>query len=1754
MRIITLLFALTILCDFVYAGTTSRVANTQLCFIENAGQWNPDVLYKTKVAEGIVWITKRGIVYDHCIFDNISAADSKQGISLQQSGSLGKQLFDAPSIRGQVVTQTFAKANTTVQAVGNFQLPSVTNYFLGNDTKNWKHNVGSFKEVLVKNIYTGIDVRYYFQGNHLRYDFIVQPGANPANIAITFDGVDSLTRTSNNEILYSTSVGTITQKDLLSYQTEANDIKPIALSFTLRNGKTVGFTVHESYNKTKPLIIDPLVYSTLLGGGLDSFNVDYIKDFRITPQGNPVVTGGTYTIDFPTTVGAYQRTKSNNFDCFVTRFTPDARGVVFSTYIGARGSDEGSCLSLDANNNIIVGGNTMSSNFPTTTGVYSRTYSGRSDGFVLTLSADGYSLLNSTFIGAKDYDYINDIEYRNNAIYLCGATFSLLFPSTTGAYQTTRPADSLNATGFVAAFTSNLQTLSACTFLGGISNLLSITVDRTNTIVVSGVASDATYPTTAGSVDATYNGGSDGIVSKLNTTCTSLLYSTFIGGAKFDEVSAITTDTTNAVYGTGRTASSDFPTTAGVFDRTYNSVPNSQGDTYDGFLFKLTPSGNSLLYSTFIGGENDDHETAIAVDSNKNAVVVGVTYSYHYPTTTCCEDPSFNGNFDVCLTKFNETATELLYSTYLGGSGDDRATSVLTDNSGDIIIAGYTFMWSYPLTQGAFQVVRNGNDGFLTKLHPVPFLNVNAGPDFEYYCKGRAIQLYANMDLACGDEPFSFRWEPPSYLNNANIRDPISTTPYTMEYVVWISDRNGKVARNTVLVKVGGFMTLNSKDTTICESEKGKGVRIGNVARNGKGTITYSWSPTEGLSDSTIAQPIAKPLRTTTYILTARDSFNCEVSTSFRVKFSEPRISISDTAVCGTNEVQLKPYIYGGEAPYSVAWYDSTGKKLLTNNPTPRLPVSGITTFIIKIADRLGCPWIDTVKVKTYPGVLAFVTGDTVVCRGTAVTLYAKVTQGKKPFKLLWKSLDGVPVTTTDSTLTATVQSLSHFTYTVSDSNECMLTIPYSVNVEDPIQPKISISGTRKVLCPDTKITLNAGSYVNAKYLWSTNDTTQYITVTNAGVYWVRVSTLLGCAGYDTILIKKYENPKPRITLTDSVLCPGKSLTLQVNGVFKAYLWSPTNETTSTINVSVPGTYYVSVTDTNGCTALSPPAVVSASPESKPTIAGPSSLCPNSDATYSAPDSTDWTYDWKIVGNGVINGSSNNHSIQVLWNTNGIDSVIVTITNKKTGCTGRNAISVTISSELHPTLTLSGAPLLCRGGSIVLSAPNGYTSYKWNTGETTSTKKVTSSGRYWVYVERDGCTGTSDTIQINDAPPIAVNITGDSVFCPNTSAVLSTREQFKFYTWSTGEHTQQISVTSSGLYAVTVVDTNGCSATATYRVRERNSLQNNIRTINLGSIRIGNSVDTTITFINNTADDIILSNTVSINNPAYTVVSVTPPLGSTIPSGSTVQVVVRFTPSTASQQNVSVLLQETSPCPDSLLINIQATGIINKLHSIIRMTHVVTNAADTVYLPVILELDSPKTDLSHTTFTVHVQLNNNIFRCDSVTNGTLLQTYNDGNQQHITIQFNNHNVPVFDTLTKLVGIAMNSAPLQSPTTPSISWANQPDMTTDSIPGSIIIQGCFAEGRAILLLDKANVMIVPNPASTEQYAIVTSGEQGIHSIQIISEQGTIVYQTSFRKDSTDHTEHIFKTDIQSGVYMVVMQSPSGTQAKKMVVVR
>jgi hypothetical protein len=400
--------------------------------------------------------------------------------------------------RGATLALRFVGANATARPEGVRRLPGTVNYLLGNDPSRWRTSLPTYREVVYRDLWPGIDMAFRGDKGKLKYEFVLGAGARVQDIRLAYRGADGLSVDGRGDLLIHSALGTLVDSKPLSYQQIGGRHFLVPSRFALGSDGTFGFTVG-GYDPSDPLVIDPgLAYSTYLGGS----GQDLGRGIALDGAGDAYVTGNTLSADFPTTPGAFDTSFNVIDDAFVTKLNPAGTALLYSTYLGAGSTDWGYGIAVDGAGDAYVTGFTYSADFPTTPGAFDTSFNGVLDAFVTKLNPTGTALAYSTYLGGSSDDYGRGIaiDGAGNA-YVTGPTGSFDFPTTAGAFDTSYNGDVLDA--FVTKLNPTGTALLYSTYLGGSGRDASggIALDGAGNAYVTGETSSADFPTTPAAFD-----------------------------------------------------------------------------------------------------------------------------------------------------------------------------------------------------------------------------------------------------------------------------------------------------------------------------------------------------------------------------------------------------------------------------------------------------------------------------------------------------------------------------------------------------------------------------------------------------------------------------------------------------------------------------------------------------------------------------------------------------------------------------------------------------------------------------------------------------------------------------------------------------------------------------------------------------------------------------------------------------------------------------------------------------------------------------------------------------------------------------------------------------------------------------------------------------------------------------------------------------------------------------------------------------
>ena len=709
----------------------------QLQFVPNQGQWPEAAGAVRYVALGdtAAWLHDDGYTLR---FERWSAEERGNPIR-RCMGAVVRSRFLGARTSGFVVGREFATRH----------------HFLKGAVDQHVADVPSYETVTMTEVHPGIDVMFRplpldasgeAAKGPFEYDLLLEPGADLACFEVECDGVESLRIDDRGRLVAAviTPAGAheLVQQTPIAWQKTATGRRPVEVAFRLLGTTRYGF-VAEHLDPELETVVDPgVVWGTHLGGGL----TDRIHDMQWQPGSGVWVGGWTGSMDFPVTVGAFQTIGAA--DAMVARLADDGQSLVFASYLGGSSSDQVRGIALAPDQTATVVGFTNSGDFPLTAGAAQSLYAGSSpfidigDGFISRLSANGDSLLGSTYAGGLYDEVAEDVvlDASGNAIVV-GWTTSADMPIPPGGFQPALGGLILaQSDGFVLGVSQDCQAFSFGTYLGGQFSEQLLGVDRdpaSGDLAVAGWSLGADYPTTPSVVRPSSGGDIDGILTRLNADASGAVFSTYMGGVGEDAAQTVQFDPDGSVWIGGFTASTNYPTTLTAPQQTF-------AGTYDGFVTRVSSFGQSLVFSTLLGGPGQDRVRDLDI-SSQGMMVVGEAGDGFPLTADAVQGQFGEGITDGFASFLTNGGATLSWSTYLGGVGQDSLQAVTFADSGLAVVAGYTYSPDFPIAPAGFQPQLLGiEDGVVLQLD----LLSDLGPAMEVKPVDQsAVELVAGGDV-----------------------------------------------------------------------------------------------------------------------------------------------------------------------------------------------------------------------------------------------------------------------------------------------------------------------------------------------------------------------------------------------------------------------------------------------------------------------------------------------------------------------------------------------------------------------------------------------------------------------------------------------------------------------------------------------------------------------------------------------------------------------------------------------------------------------------------------------------------------------------------------------------------------------------------------------------------------------------------------------------------------------------------------------
>ncbi len=640
-------------------------------FIENQGQWDGNFLFKGVTNRGDIYLQRNGF--------RIMMADAANHAKLDMLHHGTTR--EAQTLKFHSYEMNFLNVNPFFDVKKLKPQNNYYNYFLGNNPEKWKTGIHPNLAVDYLNFYPKTDMHIYSEESNIKYDLILHPGADVDKIKIEYLGIDGI-RIANNKLYIKTSLGESVELSPYTYQFIRGEKKEVACKYKLENN-IVSFDITGKYDHQQDLYIDPtLIFCSFTGSTADNWGFTATND----TLGNFYAGGITSGQGYPVTLGVFQATygggtaiSGSQFPCDATFTKFNANGTValFATYLGGADNDQPHSIIIDKNDNLCIAGRTYSNNFPVTAGCYDNSYNGGADMFITKMNSTGTALVGSTYIGGTGDDGVNE-----------------------------------EAIEFIAGVLKHNYADDARS---------EIIYDNANNVYIASCTESANFPVTPSAFQPALAGLQDGVIFELNNDCSSLLWSTFAGGANNDAAYVLSLNKTNPseLYVAGGTMSNNFPTTGGVH------LPTYQGGVTDGFLMRFNTATKAMVASTFIGTNQYDQVYGVQTDDSNHVYITGQTLGA-YPVSPGVYS---NPNSSQFIAKFNTTLTTQMLSTVYG-SGTLAFTNIspnafLVDKCQNIYVSGWGGNLGFPIsssttgmatTANALQPVTDGNDFYFIVL------------------------------------------------------------------------------------------------------------------------------------------------------------------------------------------------------------------------------------------------------------------------------------------------------------------------------------------------------------------------------------------------------------------------------------------------------------------------------------------------------------------------------------------------------------------------------------------------------------------------------------------------------------------------------------------------------------------------------------------------------------------------------------------------------------------------------------------------------------------------------------------------------------------------------------------------------------------------------------------------------------------------------------------------------------------------------
>jgi len=1045
-----------------------------LLFEENKRQYPSSVQFMADIPGGRLFVEKGQLRYAYHNPDELKYIHDVLG----HEKNLSSSEIDAQTVHFHSVFVNFLGNSAEQEFTTGEKENYSRNYFKGSSPSGWSGGVSVYRTVGIRGLYPGIDLSLYSSGPHLKYDLYVAAGADPSVIRMQYEGADDLKLKDDGILYMKTSVNEVMELAPVAYQTISGAKIPVNCRYRL-DGNVLSFEFPDGYNTAYTLVIDPvLVASTYSGSNATTYGHSATYD----DQGNIYAGGRCFGAGYPTTPGAYDGTFGGSVDVSISKYSPNGTTLLYATYLGGTNDDYVHSMIVNTAGELYIMGSTSSADYPTTAGTLQPAIGGGYDIIISRLNPAGNTLLSSTYLGGTATDGQNMIAQNYGDGYRG-----------------------------------------------------EIDLDGSGNILIANFSSSTNFPVTPGAFDGSHNGAQDGVVCKLNSSLTGLLFSTFIGGSGDDATYEVSETSLGDLLICGGTASNNFPVTAGAYQTTY------QGGTHDGWVGRISANGSSLVASTYYGTAGYEQVFFSDIDNMDNIYVYGQADNVPAITPGTYSQPGGT----MFLAMLNTPCSSVTWSTGIGPAAGQTPTAFLVDQCRKIYMAGWDGTAGLPVSPGAIQSTTDGSDFYLLVLAQdadslLYATYMGDGSSWEHVDGGTSrFDKQGIVYEAVCEGGTSFPTTPGAYSNTSTVGWDIVVFKIDFE-------QQGVIARASAAPSIVGCAPFT--------------VNFNNTSLNAQ---AYFWDFDDGTATSTLFQPSHTFQNPGTYqvMLVATDSTTCNISDTTYITI---QVGAGDSveasfdyvlASCSTYNLIADNTSFGAQ---DFLWIFGDGDSSDVENPTHSYSTPGPWTVTLIATDTV-CIGADTIQVQIQFGppvlpVADFTYLQSPDCEEITVTF---TNNSQNAGAYFWDFGDGN---------SSYAENPTHVFDNPGDYLITFIATDTLCNQKDTMQMTITVDGGIAIdlgpdgeICPDQAVNFDAGSGAES-YLWSTGDTTQAITVTASGTYIVE-AVKGNCVSRDTITLYALTfDPAPDTNL----VCPG-ALTLHA-GNGNSFLWS-TGATTESITV-----------------------------------------------------------------------------------------------------------------------------------------------------------------------------------------------------------------------------------------------------------------------------------------------------------------------------------------------------------------------------------------------------------------------------------------------------------------------------------------------------------------------------------------------------------------------------------------------------------